>query len=197
MQFDTTSVLPDASRRKIAARSSSGVLPSRCADTEFYELLGDVDAVADAAGKGQRPAALAVLEPMGDNVADQFRPVHAIGELGLDIVAGLRSHATQVRVDRRIYLCCDQITDAALVGHGDQVGNLRALDHDAEDAAESATIATTWRCGQAEHDRVGVCLEHRPIGHRAGVVGLIDDEQVGERHWHRCRADRPRVQRLD
>src|SRR5262249_29078881 len=53
----------------------------------FDELVADVDTVAHAAGEGDSLAALAILEPMRDDVADELGLIHALGQLGLDIVA--------------------------------------------------------------------------------------------------------------
>ena len=91
MQLVTTSISPDASRASVASRSGFGVEPSMCsaADAGLDELIADVDRVRDVDGKGHGLPALAELVPVGDDVADQLRPVHAIGELALDVVAGL------------------------------------------------------------------------------------------------------------
>jgi len=129
--------------------------------------------VADAAGEGHGLAALAVLEPMRDDVSDELVPIHPLGELGLDVVAGLRSDAAQIGVERRVDPRLDQI---ALL---DQVGHLRALDHGLEDAAEPTTIATAWRGREPEHDGVRVGLDQFLIGHGAGVMRLIDDQEIG------------------
>ena len=81
---------------------------------------------------------------MGDDVADQLGPIHALGELRLDVVAGLRADALQVGIDRRIDARLDQV---ALL---DQLGDLRTFDDGLEDAAEPAPVAAAWRGGQAE-----------------------------------------------
>ena len=52
--------------------------------------------------EGDRLSALGVLVPVGDDVADELRPVHAIGELALDVIADARFDAFQVRIDRRV-----------------------------------------------------------------------------------------------
>ena len=61
-----------------------------------------VDAVADAAGKGDRAPPLAVFEPVRGDVADELIPIHPRGELGLDVVAGLCPDAAQIGIDGRI-----------------------------------------------------------------------------------------------
>ena len=66
--------------------------------------------------------ALAELVPMGNDVADQLGNVHAVGELALDVVAGLRLHPAQVGIDRGIDAGLDQIALR------DQLADLRALD---------------------------------------------------------------------
>jgi len=97
--------------------------------------------MTDAAGEGDGLAALAVLEPMRDDVSDELVPIHPLGELGLDVIASLRFDAAKIRIDRRIDPRPHQV---ALL---DQVRHLRTLDHGLEDAAETATIATAWCCG--------------------------------------------------
>jgi hypothetical protein len=193
MQLQTTSVSPAARRARIAARSSIGIEPSRCSARTpgAHEFVADVDAVADAAGEGHGLAALAILEPVRDDVADELVPIHALGELGLDVVAGLRLDAAQIRIDWRVDPRLHQVPLL------DEVGDLRALDHRVEDAAEPATIATAWCCGESKNDRVGICLDDLLIGHGPGVVGLVDDQEIGERHEHNARPDRARMQRLD
>ena len=90
------------------------------------------------------------LSQLRDDVADQFRPVHAVGELALDVVAVPDVNAVQIRIDRRIDAGRDEV---ALL---DQLADLRALDHRLEDAAEAAAVATARRCGEAEQDRIGI-----------------------------------------
>ena len=92
MQLVTSSISPEASRARMASRSSVrrpavDVLgDARRRD----ELVADVDAVLDADGEADGLPALAELVPMGDDVADQLGRVHALGELALDIVAARR-----------------------------------------------------------------------------------------------------------
>ena len=118
MQLVTTSMSPDGQPARMASRSSLRRLPSRCSarTPALTELIADMDAVADAAGEGDGLAALAVLEPVRDDVADELVRVHPLGKLGLDIVARLRSDAAQIGIYRRIDLRLDEI---ALL---DQVG---------------------------------------------------------------------------
>src|SRR5262249_60845209 len=63
-----------------------------------HELVADMDAMTDAAGEGDGLAALAVLEPMRSEVSEELVPIHPLGELGLEVVAGLRSDASQIRI---------------------------------------------------------------------------------------------------
>jgi len=39
---------------------------------------------------------------MRDDVSDERVPIDPFGELGLDVVAGLRSDAAQIGIDRRV-----------------------------------------------------------------------------------------------
>ena len=93
MQLVTSSISPDARRASVASRSGLGVEPSMCsaAHAGLDELIADVDGVRDVDGEGDGLPALAVLVPMRDDVADQLRPIHALGELALDVVAGARA----------------------------------------------------------------------------------------------------------
>jgi hypothetical protein len=143
------------------------------AHASLNELIADVDAVTDAAGKCDSAPALAVLVPVRDDVADELVAIHPLGKLRLDIVTGLRPDAAQIWIDRRIDARPDEV---ALL---DQVGDLRAFDHALEDAAEPSIIATARRCGQSEHDGVGICLDHLLVRHRAGVVRLVNDQEIG------------------
>jgi hypothetical protein len=56
-----------------------------------------VDGVPDAGGEAHGTPAFAIFVPMANDVADQLRSVHALGELRLDIVAGLHLDAFEVR----------------------------------------------------------------------------------------------------
>jgi hypothetical protein len=161
------------------------------AHASLNELVTDVDAVADAARERDGLAALAVFVPVGDDVADELIVVHALGELGLDVVALLGAHAAQIGIDRRVDARPDEV---ALL---DQIRHLRTLNHTPEDAAETATVTTTWRCGQSEDDGVGIRLDDLLVGHGTGVVGLVDDQEIGQRHQHAGGPDRACVQRLD
>ena len=54
----------------------------------FDEFIAHMDRMRDVDGEGHGLPALAELVPVRDDVADQLRAIHAVGELGLDIVAG-------------------------------------------------------------------------------------------------------------
>src|SRR5215813_11624165 len=156
---ERTSMGDEMMRMMLYEAAQSKYRPDRLGThASLEELVADVDAMTDAAGEGDGLAALAIFVPVRDDVADELVPVHALGELGLDIVAGLRLDAVQVRVDRGVDPRLDQI---ALL---DQVWHLRALDHGLEDAAEPAAVATAGRCGQPEDNRVGICLEDLLVG---------------------------------
>src|SRR6516225_778465 len=85
MQLLTSSISPRSSMASVASRSRLGVEPSIC-------------------------PALAELMPMLDDIADELRPIHALGELGFDVVALAGFHAPQVRIDRRVDPRADQIS---------------------------------------------------------------------------------------
>ena len=192
MQLLTTSISPEASRASVASRSSIGVEPSICSarTPERDEFVADVDRVTDAGGKADGLSALAVFEPVADDVADQFRPVHAVGEFALDVVAVPDVNAMQIGIDRRIDAGRHQV---ALL---DQLADMRALDHGLEDAAEPAAVATAWRGGEAEQDRVGIGVDDLAIGTRRTMVGLVDDDEPGLGQFHRAGLDGAAVQRL-
>ena len=61
------------------------------------ELVLDVDAVGNVNAKHQSLSPLAVLVPIGNNVADQVGTVHPIGELLLGVVSGDGLDALQIR----------------------------------------------------------------------------------------------------
>ena len=122
------------------------------AHTGLDEFIPQMDRMRDVDGEGHRLPALAKLVPVRDDVADQFRPIHAVGKLGFDIVAGLDANACQIGIDRRIDAGLDQ---KSLL---DQRRDLRAFDDGLEDPTESAPVAAAWRCRQAQEDSLGVAL---------------------------------------
>ena len=73
------------------------------------EFIAQVDRVRDVDREGDGLSALAVLVPVRDDVADQLGPIHALGELAFDVVAGDRADALQIGIDRRIDARPDQI----------------------------------------------------------------------------------------
>jgi hypothetical protein len=141
--------------------------------------------------EGHRLPALAVLVPVGDNVADELGTIHPLGELGFDVVATLDADAEQVRLRRR------EASDRHQVFLGDQFRDLRTLDHGLEYAAEAAPVAPTWRGCQAEQHRIGVRLDDPPISFRRAVVTLIYDQQVGRRQLHLVGADGAHIEGVD
>ena len=118
------------------------------ANAGLDEFIAQMDRMRDVDREGHRLAALAELVPVRDDIADQLRPIHAIGELRLDVIAGLGANTGEIGIDRRIDAGLDQ--ESLL----DQRRDLRALDDGLEDAAEPAAIASAWRCGQAQQDRL-------------------------------------------
>src|SRR5262245_44433596 len=112
-------------------------------DAGSHQLVADMDAMLDADRERYRAPALAVLQPMLDDVADQLAGIHPALELADDVVALPGLDATQIRIDRRVHPRLDQ--EAA----NDEFRDLRALDHGVEDVAEPSTVAATWRCGHA------------------------------------------------
>ena len=82
------------------------------ADAGGDELVSDMDRMPDAGGKADGFLPLAEFDPVGDDVADQFRPVHAIGEFALDVIAVPDVNTMQIRIDRRIDAGRDQIAPA-------------------------------------------------------------------------------------
>jgi hypothetical protein len=96
------------------------------AHASVQELVADVDRVSDIDSEGYGSPALAILEPMLDNVADQRVGIHARCELANDVITLLGAYAPQVRVDRRIN---PRRYKMPLL---DKLGDLRRLDHRVE-----------------------------------------------------------------
>jgi len=129
--------------------------------------------VGNVRGEDHRPPALGVPMPMGDDVADQFGLVHALGELAFDVIACLGTDAPEIGRGWRI----DDGRHKILAV--DQFGDLWALDQYLKQIAEPAAVLSAWRGAQPDHDGVGVLRQHPPIGVGGRVVGLIDDDQIG------------------
>ena len=127
------------------------------ADTGGDEIVADMDRVTDGGGKADGFAPLAEFDPVGDDVADQFRPVHAVGEFAFDVVAVPDVNAMQIRIDRRV----DAGRNQEILR--DELADLWTLDHGLEDAAETAAVATAWRGSEAEQDRCRIALDDRPV----------------------------------
>lgn len=113
--------------------------------------------------------------PGRDDVANQVRAVHALGELAFDIVAGDGAHASEVWIDRCEYPCLDQIFLF------DQLGDLRTFDDDVEDPAETAAVPSAWRCGQSDQDCLRIGVNDLSIGLRRTMMAFVDDQDVGGR----------------
>ena len=103
-QLVTSSVSPDARRASTASRSGFGVEPSIC--SAFTPDLMNSSRMwtewATLTAKQTVFAPVAVLVPMGDDVADQIGTVHALGELVLDVIADAGFDALEVNIARRI-----------------------------------------------------------------------------------------------
>ena len=134
---------------------------------------------------------LAVLVPVGDDVADQVGAVHALGELRFDVIADAGLDAAQVRIDRRKDASSDQILLL------DQLGDLRAFDDHVEDAAEPAAVTAAWRGCQAEQHRVGIVVDDLAVGFgRAMMASSMMSKSAGGSGM-RLRPHGARPQRLN
>src|SRR3974390_3026550 len=121
-------------------------------------------------GERDRLSALAELMPVRADIADELRAVHPLGQLRLDVVAGLRADAAKIGIDRRVYASLDQVTEY------DQLGHLGAREEGLEDSAEPATVAAAWRRRQAEQHCVRVCIDDLAVGLRWAMVRFIDHQ---------------------
>src|SRR5262249_40265873 len=72
------------------------------ADTGLDKFVADMARVLDADREADGSPALAVFQPVLDNVADQRVGVHPALKLTDDVVALLRPHAAEVGIDRGI-----------------------------------------------------------------------------------------------
>jgi len=97
-----------------------------------------------------------------DDIANQLRAIHALGELRLGIVPGLGADPRQVRLHGRIAARPHQVFLL------DQRRDLRALDDFLEDTSEPAAVAPARRRGQAKHHGVGVGGDNFLIAQRWG-----------------------------
>src|SRR5271168_2615898 len=100
------------------------------ANTGFNKFIADVQRMRDVDGKANRLAALAVLVPVRDDIADQIVAVHTLGKLRFDVIADAGFDATKIDITRRIYARPDQ---EFLF---DQFGDLRRLDNAVEEVAK-------------------------------------------------------------
>src|SRR5215470_7461213 len=120
--------------------------------------------MSDARRKDDGVASCCEAMPMGDDVADELRLVHALGKLRLDVIASFNAYTVQVRLRRSI--------DAASheVAAPDQLSDIGALDQRLEHVPEPAPIASAWRSGQSNDDCLGVCVEQPPVRPRPAMV---------------------------
>ena len=101
-------------------------------------------------GEHQGFPTLAVLVPIGDDIADKIVPVHAVGELIDGVVALPGFNTLQVRLDRSVI---DRRHEVLLL---DELGDLRPLDDDVEEVAEASTVGSARCSGQSEPLRIGI-----------------------------------------
>ena len=94
----------------------------------------------------------AKLVPVGDDVADQLRAIHALGQLSLVVIAGLDANAFEIGSGWRI---AARVNEELLL---DERRHLRSFDDHVEDPAESTAVAAAGRRGGAEDDRVRIGL---------------------------------------
>ena len=104
------------------------------ADSGLYEFIAQINRMGDADGEANGLPAFGKFVPVGNDVADQLRAIHPVGQLLFVIVAGDGSDAFQVWVNRRIDARTDKIASR------DQVGDLRTLDQRFEEAYSSAAV---------------------------------------------------------
>src|SRR5262249_51311674 len=128
-------------------------------------------------------APFAVLEPMLDDVADQLRPVHAVFELALDVVASPRLNATQIRLWRSVDARRHEEPETY------QFLYLRPLYDAVKETAEPATIAARGCRRETKPQGVRVGVHNLLIGASRGVVSFIDHAKRGWRQLHHFCAD--------
>src|SRR5580704_790777 len=138
----------------------------------FCEFVADVQRVLNIDGEAYGFALLTVPVPMADDVADQIGAVHPFGKLRLDIIADAGFNTFQIRLDRSKHASSDQIFLF------DELGDLRALDDDIEDAAQPTAVTAAWCGGQSYQHRLRIGVDDLAVGTGRAMVGLVDDEQV-------------------
>ena len=77
-----------ARQRRIALGLRRGAVDVLGAHAGLDELVAEMDRVRDVDREADGLSALAVFVPVRDDVADQLRPIHALGELAFDVIAG-------------------------------------------------------------------------------------------------------------
>src|SRR5215207_198100 len=180
MQFVTRPISPDASRCSVESRSGFGVPPSMCSartpdSMNSFRRWTECETLTAKATVFRRSPNLCQWL---DDIANQLRAIHALGELRLGIVPGLGADPRQVRLHGRIAARPHQVFLL------DQRRDLRALDDFLEDTSEPAAVAPARRRGQAKHHGVGVGGDNFLIAQRWAVVGLVDDRQIGIGQLH-------------
>ena len=152
MQLVTSSISPDASRASDASRSALGVEPSMCSartpdltnSSRRWIECATLTAKATVFRRSPNLCQCVTMSPTS------LRLVHALGELRLDVIAGLNADASQIGIDRRIDARTNQI---ALL---DQFRDLRALDDRFENATKPAPVAPAWCCRRSKQDRIRI-----------------------------------------
>ena len=140
--------------------------------TRLDELIRDVPGMGDRGREDNRLASFRQAMPVGDDIADELRPVHAGGELVFDIVAGPDLDALKVGRGRRIdhgrhqKAQVNELTDSG------------ALDHRVKHVAQASAIAPARRCGQPDDCGAWVGIEQLPIGAGPDPVRLVDNQQI-------------------
>jgi hypothetical protein len=147
-------------------------------DASAHEFGGDVLGMRDVDREANGLEAVGALEPIGDDVTDQTVVIHALAELIDDIIARLHRDAAQIGRRRRVDLGGNEMAKL------DQLGHLRAFDQGIEHLAESAAVASAWRCGEPDHRDAGVGRDDLMPCAGADVMALIDDDQIGRRWRH-------------
>ena len=179
-----TCVSRRSNRARIAARSSSGVLP------DGLELARQAEAMRHAGGEDDRLPIRGDAAPVLYDVAHQLGLVEPLGEVAFYVIAQANAHALEVWHGRREVSNRDQ---EALLG---QRLDGRPLHHRLERAPEAAAIRAYRGRRQAQDDRLGVASDDLLIGFSERPVRLVDENNVRVRHLHLGVLDAAHPQRL-
>src|SRR4051812_16102912 len=116
--------------------------------------------MTDGRGKADGFTPLAEFDPVGDDVANEFRLVHALGEFTFYIVAVPDVNTIQIGIDGGIHPGRNQ---KSLLN---QLADLRTLDHGLEDAAETTIVPTARRGSQTEENGIWIAPDDRSVALR-------------------------------